>query len=179
MPRKRVERAVDLYLEEVSKGTTGTPSGDRAAKLRAMDESGILGTHVPKDEGKRVRSFDRLLKAPDVNEYIARQWAIAVEDDNPLHRYMKRIDEHAMQQEDPRLSFDASKFALSKMLVPPTQRIQSASVVAHIQRPAEFDTEPEMTARPILPAGTHIVKPLPPSAPADDADDDEDPEGDE
>ncbi len=172
MPRKRVEKAVDLYLEAVSANQTLTPEGDRAAKLRAMDESGILGTHVPKDEGKRARSFDRLLKAPDVNEYIARQWGIAIDCDNPLHRYMQRIDQHAMQDEDPRLSFDASKFALTKMLIPPTQRIASASVVAHVtQRPAEFDVEPEMTARAILPAGQRIANPKPP--PGDEADGEE------
>jgi hypothetical protein len=142
MPRKRVEKAVDLYLAEVSAGNTRTPESDRVAKLHAMEESGILGTHVPKDEGKRVRSFDRLLKAPDVNRYIVETWGIAVEDDNPVQRYMRKIDEHAMQLEDPRLSLDASKFALSKMLAPPTQRIQSASVVAHVTRPRNLTTSP-------------------------------------
>jgi hypothetical protein len=160
---------VDLYLEEISKGTTRTLTGDRAAKLKAMDESGILGTHVPKDEGKRVRSFDRLLKAPDVNRYIVETWGIAVEDDNPVQRYMRKIDEHAMQREDPRLSLDASKFALSKMLAPPTQRIQSASVVT---RPAEFDAEPTMAARTILPEGQHVSKPPAPAS-FDDVEDEE------
>jgi hypothetical protein len=167
-----VDRAVDLYLEEVSAGRAGTPESDRAAKLKAVGESGILGTHVPKDEGERVRSFDRLLRAPDVNRYIVEMWGIAVEDDNPVQRYMRKIDEHAMQGNDPRLSLDASKFALSKMLAPPTQRIQSASVVAHVTRPAEFDNEPLMESRSILPAGQHITKPPAPAS-IDDVEDEE------
>jgi hypothetical protein len=168
-----VEKAVDLYLEEVSNGTTRTPAGDRAAKLKAIDDSGILGTHVPKDEGKRVRSFERLLKAPDVNRYIVEMWGFAVEDDNPVQRYMRKIDEHAMQREDPRLSLDASKFALAKMLAPPTQRIQSASVVAHVTRPVEFDAEPTMAARTILPEGQHVSKPPAPVTFDDDEEQEE------
>jgi hypothetical protein len=49
---------------------------------------------------------------------------------------------------------------------------------AKVERPSEFDVEPSMAARAILPAGQSIVKPEPPPA-KDEAVDEDDEEGDD
>jgi hypothetical protein len=65
-----------------------------------------------------------------------------------------------------------------KLFIPAqATKVLQASISAKVERPAQFDQEPVMQARTILPAGQVVMPPRPPTTTDDDeegSDDDDD-----
>ncbi|MGO9000191.1 MAG: hypothetical protein ACLQVI_43235 [Polyangiaceae bacterium] len=143
-----------------------------------MDRAGFV--HFETDEAK-VRHFNRIWRGDDTRAYICESYAMANPDDAcPLSFIARNLREH-VEQRDSRWGApdrSASLAALSQMTkiyVPSqTARVATLSLSARVDRPSEFDGEPAMAARAILPAGQKIAKPVPPPG-----DEDEEGDGDE
>ena len=172
--RKRHKAVVDAYLDKLEKGEVDPkkPATIRAARLAALEESGYGGANLPNDESKRVTLVNRIFRRPETTEYLLEHFGLSVDDPDPLGRIMRRMNEHLMQGEDRRLSFDTGKFLLKTFLPPQIAKSQTQAVVAHVSPPPEYSEEPRMRTRRILPAGQKIAKPAPPVAASEDEDDD-------
>ena len=172
--RERQFKAVDAYVEQA--GAIGADSErDRAAKVVAMDRAGFVHFETPE---AKVRHFNRIWRGDDTRAYICESYAMANPDDAcPLSFIARNLREHVEQRDrrwgSPDRSTSLAALAqMTKIYVPSqTAKVATLSLSARVERPAEFDVEPEMAARAILPAGQTIAKPAPP--PGDEAGDEE------
>jgi len=179
--RTRQFKAVDAFLEQAD-AIGADPVKDRAAKIQAIKRAGFVQFQT---EEAMIRHFDRIWRGDDTRAYICQQYAMAFEEDPcPISFYARVVRGH-MLQEDPAWGPKdrgtslqaAAQFA--KVFIPTqTSKVATLNLSARVERPAEFDVEPEMQARAILPAGQSIVKPEPPPAKDEDGDEDDE-EGDD
>lgn len=149
--RKRRAAVIDAFIAQVSSGEVDVSSEQslHAGMAAAIERSGF-GTTT--NARKRVNVFKRIWAAPGTTQYICEAWGLAIGDPDPLARYARRLDEHAMQRDDAKLSFAALQFLVKTMLPAQVQRVQSASVVMHSSDPpAGYDTAPRMVSTPVLP----------------------------
>jgi hypothetical protein len=151
----------------------------KAAKLKALEDVGFKGDGLPASRIKRLNIAKKIFNRPETTEYILECYGLAVDEADPLGRIMRRMNDHLMQNDDPRLSMDTGRFLLKTFLPAQVSKSQTQAVVAHVSPPPEYAEEPKMRTRRILPAGQKIAKPLPPVAADDDDEDDDDGEGDE
>lgn len=179
--RHRQQKAIDAYVEQA--GQIGSDrEKDKAAKVVAMDRAGFVHFETPE---AKVRHFNRIWRGDDTRQYLCECWGFANEDDpDPISFAMRWYREH-VEQKDPRWGDPdrgqslAALAGMTKIFIPTqTAKVATLSLSAKVERPAEFDVEPEMQARAILPAGQSIVKPEPPPA-KDEAGDEDDEEGDD
>jgi hypothetical protein len=181
--RLRHEAVVLAYCEEA--GEIGLdPERDRAAKLRALERGGYTRAV---NEKVRLRKFSQIWNGDAARELIADVWAMTVpEAPDPIAVMQRTLYEH-MTQNDPswgerdRSASLAAVAQAGKMFVPQqTVRVDSRSVVARIDRPAQYE-EPTMISRPLgdtpkavaAPVGATPVGATPVVAEPDDDDDDE------
>jgi hypothetical protein len=178
--RERQFRALDAYVEQASE-IGGDPQKDREAKALAMDRAGFLRAQTLE---AKVKHFNRIWRGDDARAYICELWAIENEDAPDPISFATRVLRGHMEQTDdswgPRdrtASLQATAQFVKIFVPAQTMKVDTRSVVARIERPAEFDVEPKMESRGILPAGQVIAKPVSPSG--DDPDDENDDEGDD
>lgn len=179
--RHRQQKAIDAYVEQA--GQIGLDrEKDKAAKVVAMDRAGFV--HFETAEAK-VRHFNRIWRGDETRQYLCDIYAMGVpEDPCPVSLVGRVLREHALQT-DPswgprdRTASLSAVAQLTKIFIPTqTAKVATLSLSAKVERPAEFDVEPEMQARAILPAGQVIAKPER-SDPGDDEDEGEGGDDDE
>jgi hypothetical protein len=145
-----------------------------------MDRAGFLRAQTLE---AKVKHFNRIWRGDDARAYICELWAIENEDaPDPVSFITRVLREHAEQRDErwgkpDRTTSLAAAAQLTKIFVPAqTMKVDTRSVVARIERPAEFDVEPKMESRGILPAGQVIAKPAPSSGEPEDDDEEDDDE---
>lgn len=191
-PRIRAKQnaTLEAYAEHVAE-IGGDPERDRQAMIVAVERGGYTRATT---ESAKVKQFLKLWKSDEARAYLCELWGFAIEgevDQDPVSLAMRLLHTHATQTDEswgPRdrgASLTAVRMMTNLFIPAQTTKIASMHVSAKIERPAEFDQEPVMAARTILPAGQTIAKPTgPPVAgtdvgAADDPDEDEDDDDDE
>ena len=176
--RERQEKMLQVYAEHAPV-IGGDKDKDKAAMIEAVDRSGI-DLRLTKPEAK-IRKFMRLWKSDESRAYLCELWGMTVTaEPDPVSLAMKMLHEHMVQEDeswgpkDRAVSLSATKEAIKVFIPAQTTKIASLNVSAKIDRPEEFNQEPVMQSRTILPAGQKIAKPTGPTG--GDEDDDEDDE---
>lgn len=183
-PRIRAKQTatLDAYAEQVAT-IGGDPVRDRAAMVLAVERNYTR----PQTEAAKVKQFMRLWKSDEARVYLCELWGLAMEpevDQDPVSLAMRLLHTHAVQEDEswgPRdrgASLAAVRQMVTLFIPAQTTKIASVHMSTRIERPAEFDQEPVMASRTILPAGQTIAQPAPPSGgdedPDDEGDDDDD-----
>jgi hypothetical protein len=174
--RKRQEKTLEVYAEQAPL-IGGDPLADKQAMIQAVERGGY--TRPSTDEAK-VRQFQKLWKSDEAREYLRELWGLAVVDEpDPVSVAFQTVYNHMTQKDEswgPRdrgVSLAASRVVLGIFVPNQTAKVASMHLTAKVERPAEFDREPIMQARGILPAGQTISKPTGPTGGDDDEDDEE------
>jgi hypothetical protein len=171
------KRAVEVYAEQAA-DVGGNPDADRAAKIVAVERAGFTRAQT---EAAKLRQFERLWKSDEARQYLAELWGIAVPDEpDPVSVAFQMLHTHMVQNDetwgarDRATSISASREVI-KLFVPaaPT-KVLTGHLSARIERPAEFDHEPVMAARTILPAGQKLTAPTGPTGGDTESEDDRD-----
>jgi hypothetical protein len=185
-PRIRAKQTATLeaYAEQAA-SIGGNPEADRRAMIAAVERGGY--TRATTDRAK-VAQFLKLWKSDEARAYLCELWGAAVEEDHdPVALAMRMVHEH-MVQNDPKwgppdrsVSLSATRVAVQMFIPQQTSKVATLNLSAKVERPAEFDVEPVMQSRTILPAGQTIQKPTGPTGRGDDdeAEEDEAEEDDE
>ncbi len=175
--KDRQHRAVDAYLDQAD-AVGGDRDKDREAKALAMDRAGFVRFSTTE---AKVKHFNRIWRGDDARAYICERWGFEnPEHPDPVSFITTHLREHVEQRDErwgkpDRVTSLAALAQMSKIFVPAqTMKVDTRSVIAKIERPPEFDVEPKMESRAILPAGQTIAKPKPPEPDEDDEDDDDD-----
>jgi hypothetical protein len=176
--RRKQEKMLEVYAEQA--GTIGgDPERDRAAKIAAVERAGY--TRAASD-GAKLRQFMQLWKSDEARAYLCQLWGLAIEeekDGDPVALAMRLLHTHAVQTDEswgPRdrmASLSATREMVRLFIPAQTAKVATLNLSAKVERPAQFDTEPVMQARAILPAGQTIAAPTGPTG-ADDDDEEED-----
>lgn len=180
-PRIRAKQTavLDAYAEQVA-DIGGDPERDRQAQIVAVEKGGYTRAQT---EAAKVKQFMRLWKSDEARAYLCELWGLAMEseaDQDPVSLAMRLLHTHAVQTDEswgPRdrgTSLAAVRQMVTLFIPAQTTKIASVHMSTKIERPAEFDNEPAMTARTILPAGQVIAKPTGPVGEADDDEDEDD-----
>jgi hypothetical protein len=168
---------IEAYAEQAGE-IGGDPARDKAAQIEAIDRAGY--TRFTRPEAK-LAFFRKLWKTDEARMYMLELWGVATEDEeDPVSLSLRLLRTHAVQEDEswgPR-SRSESLSAIRQMtqiFVPnQTTKIDQRSVSVRVERPAQFDTEPVMEARSILPEGQNIAKNVTPSGPGDEEDGEDD-----
>ena len=169
--RAKQQTAVNAYLEQAA-DIGGDPERDREAKIMAVERAGY--TRATRDKAK-VAKFMAIWKSDETRKYVFDWYALSVPDDpDPVSVALRTIHLHTVQDDDswgPRdraVSLAAAR-ELVRIFVPPhMSKVATLNLSAKVERPAEFDLEPVMQSRTILPAGQEIAKPTGPTGADDD-----------
>lgn len=178
-PRIRAKQtaALENYAEQF--GTIGgDPERDRQAQIVAVEKAGY--TRATTDSAK-VKQFQKLWKADESRLYLAELWGLAItQDPDPVSLAFRMLHEHMVQDDaswgerERGVSLSAARETLRMFVPAQTTKVLTAHLTAKVERPAEFDQEPEMKPRTILPAGQVITQPTGPTGAEDDDDEDDD-----
>lgn len=151
---------------------------DRSAQIVAVERAGY--TRASTDRAK-LRQFMKLWKSDESRAYLCHLWGIHVEaDHDPVALAMRMVHEHMVQKDekwgppDRAVSLAATREAIKLFIPVQTTKILSGHLSAKIERPAQFDQEPVMESRSILPAGQKIAKPVAQSGGDENEEEDED-----
>jgi hypothetical protein len=170
---------LDAYAEQA--GSIGEDKAkDEQAMIVAVERAGY--TRATTDRAK-IRQFMKLWKSDASRAYLCELWGLAVEpqlDRDPVSLAMRLLHEHAVQDDtdkwgprDRSVSLSATKEMVKLFIPAQTTKVQSLNLSAKIERPAQFDVEPEMKPRAILPAGQQIAATKSPIRQGEEDDDDE------
>ena len=168
---------LEHYAEQA--GTIGDDKErDRAAQIVAVERAGYTR---PSTDKAKVRQFMKLWKSDESRAYLCELWGIHVEaDHDPVALAMKMVHEHMVQEDkkwgppDRAVSLAATREAIRMFIPAQTSKVATLNLSGKIERPAEFDQEPVMESRSILPAGQKIARPVPPPGPGDEDDEEDD-----
>jgi hypothetical protein len=174
---------LEVYAEHAA-DIGGDKERDQAAMIEAHDRAGYSRAH---SEQAKIKKFMQLWKSDEARAYLCTLWGMAIDDEqdqDPVSLAMRLLHTHAVQTDEswgPRdrsVSLSAAREMVKLFIPAQTTKILSGHISAKIERPAEFDQEPVMQARTILPAGQTIVKPAAPVESDEDVED-EDPDDDD
>ena len=172
---------LDTYAEQAP-FIGADPARDRQAQILAVEKAGY--TRATTDQAK-VKQFMQLWKSDESRAYLCHLWGLANETEpDPVNLAMRMLREHMVQEDekwgppDRAVSLAATRQAIAVFIPAQTSKVATLNLSGKIERPAQFDQEPVMEARAILPAGQTIAKPSGPTGAADDDDDDEEDEDD-
>jgi hypothetical protein len=177
--RAKQTKMLDAYAEQA--GSIGEDKAkDEQAMIVAVERAGY--TRATTDRAK-IRQFMKLWKSDASRAYLCELWGLAVEpqlDRDPVSLAMRLLHEHAVQDDtekwgprDRSVSLSATKEMVKLFIPAQTTKVQSLNLSAKIERPAQFDVEPEMKPRAILPAGQQIAATKSPIRQGEEDDDDE------
>ena len=183
-PRIRAKqlKTLEAYAEQAPL-IGGDPAADKAAMIQAVERGGYTR---PSTDAAKVKQFMKLWKSDEARAYLCELWGLAIEeqtDQDPVALAMRMIHTHVVQTDDswgPRdraVSLSAAKEMVRIFIPQQTSKVATLNLSAKVERPAEYDVEPVMEARTILPAGHQIAKPTGPTGETDDEGEDEDDDG--
>jgi hypothetical protein len=180
--RAKQQKTLEVYAEQVPE-IGGDPLADKQAMITAVERAGYIR---PTTDSAKVRQFMKLWKSDESRAYLCELWGLAVsEDPDPVSLAMQTLHTHVVQTDEtwgPRdrsVSLSAAREMVRLFIPAQTTKILSGHLNAKIERPAEFDIEPVMQARTILPEGQEIAKPVGPTGGDNDDEEEDDPDDDD
>lgn len=177
--KQRQRKTLEAYAEQAP-SIGGDPARDRQAMIVAVERGGYTR---PTTDKAKLKQFMQLWKADESRAYLRELWGLAIEDEadhDPVGLAMRMLHEHMVQEDerwgppDRSVSLAATRTAVGIFIPNQTSKVLQASISARVERPVQYDQEPRMEARQILPAGQQITKPSGPTGSEEEDDDDSD-----
>ena len=163
--RGRQQKMLEVYAEQAP-FIGGDRDRDREAMMTAVDRAGYMKT--TRDQAK-IALFMKLWKSDEARAYIHELWGLAVDaEPDPVSFAMRMLYTHAAQEDEEwgprdRATSLAATREIVRIFVPAqTAKVATLNLSARVSRPAEFDTEPVMQSRTILPLGKRLPNQAPP-----------------